>query len=541
MANGRLGKANIASLQTAEVYKNTSGAEASVTVVAVSPSGTNMNLRIDDTSSALEAVTTIVSEAFQTRFVRYFINNTSIGQTPSFNGRHQLIQIGSTGTTGFEFYDQSNTTTYSYRGNGNAFLASTNWAPLYTVATAEATTRPVAGFIQSTTGAQKQISGGELSDSFDTQDKYYKGTLNQDRTGLTNLTSRGFNYWQVAAAVNHYAPEETPDGYTYENYVHAMGMNSSRYMSTAYSNPVTNTSADGDRSSDSTWIKIIATGGLPTPNAGFPYPYLKYVKNVIFMDGSPDNGHLGFRYMPPSMYTGQGSAENNMGRFRDRVHEDADSRGLNTRITVTTDYKTGGNNIYFEYHPAENAYYLAARDGTSDLYFYKISPDDMATSFAGGNTMRTIALGAENDYLKLATGSIGTTTINKWDDNTTFRIQRVETGKWILGVYRMNNENVQPEFLESTDLLNWTPPSPPSGVQYQATEGDFIVKSVSGTVTATASNITLLALDGILESNLQLVQYERSGLVLSNNDRILVNNSGTANNLSVMVMGYEGT
>ena len=78
-------------------------------------------------------------------------------------------------------------------------------------------------------------------------------------------------------------------------------------------------------------------------------------------------------------------------------------------------------------------------------------------------------------------------------------------------------------------------------MQYQATEGDFIVKSVSGTVTATASNITLLALDGILESNLQLVQYERSGLVLSNNDRILVNNSGTANNLSVMVMGYEGT
>ena len=541
MANGRLGKANITPLQTTEVYKNTSGAEASVTVVAVSPNGTNMNLRIDDTSSALESSTTIVSETFEQRFIRYFINNTTIGQTPSYNGRHSLIQIGSTGTTGFEFYDQSNTTTYSYRGNTQAFLTSTNWAPLYTVASAEATTRPVAGFIQSTGTSQKNLSGGELSDSFDTQDKYYKGTLNMDRSGLSNLQNRAFDYWQVGCTLSQYAPEDTADGYTYENYVLGVGLNSNRYMTANHVNPVSNYGNDNSRTSDSIWIQIIASGGLPTPTAGFPYPYLRYVKNIIFMDGTPDNAHMGFRYLPPSMYNGQGNANSNMNRFIDRIVENSVSRGLNTRITIPTDYKTGGNCIYFEYHPGEDAYYGAFRDGTSDLYFYKILASDMVTSYAADTAQRTVALGAENDYFKLATGSIGATTINKWDDNTTFRIQRVETGKWILGVYRMNNENTQPEHLESTDLLNWTTPSPPAGVQYQAIEGDFVVKSVSGTVTANGSNITLLAADGILESNLTLVQYERSGLVMSNNDRIIVSNSGTTNNLSIMVMGYEGT
>ena len=540
MANGRLGKANISPLATTAVYTNTSGAEATVSIVAVAPLGTTMNLRIDDTTSAVEAITALVSETFLSRYISYNVENTTLGQTPTYVGRHQLIEIGSTGTVGFEFYDPSTSTTYTNRGNATSFLASSTWAALYPVALAEIATRPVQGFFNTTGTDSGTLIAGPLSTTFNTQGKYYQGTLLQSPGSLSGTYSRTLSYSAVGSAINQYGPEPTDDGYTYENYVFAVGMQSNRYMGGAYVNPVGGNSNDHSRTSDSTWIKIIASGGLPTPTSGRPYQYLKPVKNVMFMDGTTDSAPMGFRYMPPSLYQGAGSASGNMDRFLDRFLEDADARGLNVRINGTTAYKAGGNAVYFEYNPSDGNYYYAVRDATSTLYFYKIDPAVMVSSHSSSVTMRTVNLGSELDFMTLATGSLGATTIDKFNTLTTFRIQRVGASKWVLGIYRLDNEATQPEFLESTDLLNWTAPSPPSGTNYYAIEGDFVVESVSGAVTATGSNITTLAANGILESNTSMVQYERTGLVLSNNDRVLVQNSGQTNNLSVSVMGFEG-
>ena len=47
MANGRLGKATVLAKGTTAVYTNSSGAEASVSVVAQATGGSQFHLRID--------------------------------------------------------------------------------------------------------------------------------------------------------------------------------------------------------------------------------------------------------------------------------------------------------------------------------------------------------------------------------------------------------------------------------------------------------------------------------------------------------------
>ena len=59
-------------------------------------------------------------------------------------------------------------------------------------------------------------------------------------------------------------------------------------------------------------------------------------------------------------------------------------------------------------------------------------------------------------------------------------------------------------------------------------------------MNAIKSDIVSLGQDGILEQDQSMVQYERSGLVLNNGDRVLAYNRGT-NPLVVQVMGYEGS
>ena len=98
------------------------------------------------------------------------------------------------------------------------------------------------------------------------------------------------------------------------------------------------------------------------------------------------------------------------------------------------------------------------------------------------------------------------------------------------------------EVFYSTDLITWTAAATFYGsVDYTATEGVATITSNSGTVSATKTRIGVLGTDGILEQDLSMVQYERTGIVLSNGDRILVRNRGTTQTAVVQVMGYEGS
>ena len=118
---------------------------------------------------------------------------------------------------------------------------------------------------------------------------------------------------------------------------------------------------------------------------------------------------------------------------------------------------------------------------------------------------------------------------------------RIGTSLWVL-IASESNSATQEEVFYSTDLITWTASATYFGDDdYSVTEGVATITSNSGAVTATKTRIGVLGTDGILEQDVAMTQYERTGIVLSNGDRILVRNRGTTQTAVVQVMGYEGS
>ena len=118
---------------------------------------------------------------------------------------------------------------------------------------------------------------------------------------------------------------------------------------------------------------------------------------------------------------------------------------------------------------------------------------------------------------------------------------RIGTSLWVLVVSDFGATTTE-EVFYSTDLISWTAAATFYGSDdYSSTSGVATIASNSGAVTATKTKIGSLGTDGILEQDLSMVQYERTGVVLSNGDRILVRNRGATQTAVVQVMGYEGT
>ena len=97
MANGRLGKARIGPLSTTVVYDNTSGAEASISIMAQADTAVPMSLRIDGSNDAVSYAVTLASETYAVNYVKYEVANTSLTSgSPAYVGRLQFRTI--TGT-----------------------------------------------------------------------------------------------------------------------------------------------------------------------------------------------------------------------------------------------------------------------------------------------------------------------------------------------------------------------------------------------------------------------------------------------------------
>ena len=92
----------------------------------------------------------------------------------------------------------------------------------------------------------------------------------------------------------------------------------------------------------------------------------------------------------------------------------------------------------------------------------------------------------------------------------------------------------------STDLKSWTRSTDYYTNDYNKVSGDTTIVSTGGNVTARKTNVGNLALNGVLEYGTSFGQYERTGLVLSNGDRVIAYNSGN-NPIAIQVMGYEGS
>jgi hypothetical protein len=548
MANGRLGKAKISPLTTTVVYDNTSGAEASVSILAQANSAVPMSLRIDGTNDAVSYAVTLASETYQVNYIVYDVGNTTLTTgSPAYNGRFQFRTI--TGTPSgpyyvYEFYSGANATLYTTSGNAN-FNTSTTIQPMLFSAYNSATGLGDPGDGRKNPNAiMVAVPGGTnrgqmaLYATPTTADAYYKRVWARDNSG-SQLSQATTSYNEGQQCVDYHNQQTVLTGFSMHN-------SSSAIMGfCAYPQGGSNTISTYSYTSSNSIMYRCVNGNPSFPGtSNQSHPQGRLVNRICLFDMCGSSDRFGFAttadsYYDPTTYTTEQIAK----------HIVWESRNGHFRFDSSTATRDGGQVLYFDYNPNTQKYYFAARN-SSQAYLYEIDRPTFVSAVSGGQ-VSTGTLGS--DY----SGS-GFTLINSdfelpFNNTSNYpnteaqhmqgRTQRIGDSLWVLSVNMRNDTSLAAEIFYSTDLQTWTSAvGRYSPYDYNLVQDVTTIRSDSGTVTATKTNIGNVGTDGVLEESTSIVQYERTGLVLSNNDRVVAYNGATSgDDLVVQVMGYEGT
>jgi len=547
MANGRLGKAKISPLSTAVIYDNTSGAEASVSILAQATTAVPMSLRIDGSNDAVSYAVTLASEAYAVNYITYDVSNTTLTTgSPTYVGRFQFRTI--TGTPSgpyyvYEFYSGANATLYTTSGNAN-FNTSTTIQPMLFSAYNSSTGLDDAGDGRKNPNAiMIPVPGGTTRGQMalyatpTTADAYYKRVWARDNSG-SQLSQATTSYDGGQQCVDYHNQQTVLTGFSMNN-------SSSAIMGfCAYPQGGSNTISTYSYTSSNSVMYRCVNGNPNFPGtSNQSHPQGRLVNRICLFDLCGQSDRFGFAtaadsYYDPTTYTTEQIAK----------HIVWESRNGHFRFDSSTNTRDGGQVLYFDYNPNTQKYYFAARN-SSQAYLYEIDRPTFISSVSGGQ-VSTGTLGS--DY-----GSTGFTLINSdfelpFNNTSNYpnteaqhmqgRTQRIGDSLWVLSVNMRNDTSLAAEIFYSTDLQTWTSAvGRYSPYDYNLVQDVTTIRSDSGTVTATKTNIGNVGVDGVLEEATSLTQYERTGLVLSNNDRVVAYNGATSGDLVVQVMGYEGT
>lgn len=533
MANGRLGKANVTAKQTTAVYTNSSGAEASVSVVAQATGGSQFHLRIDTSSSNLETTTTIVSETYNERFLRYNITNSLLADPASaYAGRFQYFDTTTSTSnninTQFEAYVASNTTTYSCKTdtgeqyNAQSIYPYETWKSLQSAAT-------YALFVA--TSPRDAVYWFDISAHVSDEIGYYERILGTVITG--SYRDIGFSYYNCGICFD---PWETAFPY-------AVSVNNSGYASARSINGGTPTESFGESNiTTSGWIRNQAgLSSFSQPSASYNYPNLRISNRITLADAVINDNNFALNVTSDRAFDSSLSQNNRASAIIGDTYQ--------RMFLIQAATRAGGKVLFMEYNPVDALHYVCYFKASTSQYYLATIDRAVALTVGTNGFSSTIAAGGSdspkgfNDITSELSLTIASPFEFSISANNTSRSSFIGTAAsplWALCFSRMANDNTAADTYYSTDLKTWKSSATfYSPVDYTALVGDTTVASNSGTVSATRSNILNLGADGVLEYATDFSQYSQTGLVLSNGDRVLTYNSGD-NPVSIQVMGFEG-
>ena len=110
---------------------------------------------------------------------------------------------------------------------------------------------------------------------------------------------------------------------------------------------------------------------------------------------------------------------------------------------------------------------------------------------------------------------------------------RIQKSKWLIPIKNGSTHTIY----ETADFKSYSVYDTTSNYAELITK-DLSVESNGSVTNSLANNLDALDKGGTVEYETSFNQLERTGLVISNNDRVVVRNSGDSD-LAVQVMGYE--
>jgi hypothetical protein len=514
MASGRLGSALIPAKRTTVVYDNTSGGSAAISLMAKMRSSTSngtISILLDSSSTAAETTTQIDSNSYTKNEVKLTYNSPTPASVSSVTGKIAYTTYGSaTKTLTVTDLSDNSVTSSSNTLYGNPQWMSSDYPDWGLIATHIA--RPNAsdnsGYVKFVTPAQQQSEGLN----------WFKSNINSGVSISSSFNSQ-ISYGNNYGSTDLYC-DMVPSFYT----------NTSAYMATVYLNGTSGgthqrtsnsliysyiTSSDPG-SSYSENKHIHASGGIVIFNhRNHPYSYIvcygRRVPTTQRIENVIENNPTSFGSTYPYHYK--------------YSHDNYES---NTNIMNTT---------FFEYNPNTGySYGVLYWDGKRRLLEFDVDAWETALSNDNGSTGNTIQSFDQTVSAGLITDISSVAPTIMLEDDTRMAGPIVRSGKsnWIIPLRTLSGSY---ETYETTDFKSYTLYD--NTQNYSELLSDEISVSSTGSVTnKLTSNYSSLDKSGTIEHDTSFNQLERTGLVISNNDRVVVRNNGDSD-LAVQVMGYE--
>lgn len=594
MANGRLAHVNVPAGGYATIYANSSGSQASVSLVADGTGKGQLSFRIsDDASPAFTLTTVLATESFVLND-SLVINTTS--SPPDILDRFQWPRTASTNTTRANLfaYKYNDATQYPALYGASASTAKfslTSWpvvpyemnnlAGYAMLGTQNSTSVPSNG-VGNQYGTQPYVIksdnvGDGNIDNFQSRADYYYRMLGM-RTG-TGPDGSTFTYHQT----HNFNESYMRLGLTYDPYWKECGA----YLSSESTTPLlpivgfghngymtcrvfrmdnNNNFYGSERTSDSVTYPATIRQQGPDPTSSRSRPYIRASGGIWVVDtcdmtfGSGNNGEAGFIMYAVNSNNGNGSDTANMMNYT------SVNSGRRGGVKIMDDYTNGPSNLpggkindmvggkilFLEYNESEDVTYVCFRvrltvDGarSDQLRLWKVTRSDLVSS----SQQSAASFQQLFSYTGLPNGitdvteeiSLSFTNTAISEGTVTYRVQRASKKLWVLTAY--DEANGDTDVRVSADLKTWkTFPAQYTPDDYSVPTLDnanIIAKHDSGSFSYSVDNFQNISQDGILENNTEMLHYIRSGLVLSDGDKIICHNTGTQA-MSVQVFGYEG-
>lgn len=503
MANGRLASLKIPAGQVAVVYTNTSGKEASINITATALGTTNatMSAAIDTSSPSLNATTTLST-------------------TPSASISAPVIYPDFSGTTNLHnalnFPQSGNTQAYT-TWDGSAFSSyatyTGDYAPLkidpYFLSTPSAYGRtsatirlPISSYNQFYSIAPASLTGAQFAQILNYNNIQNIGTYVSMPNA--NYVTNGWDY----------------DPYTNVGY---SGCVSPNYPGVYNFN--TGTSSNASSYAYSNFLKSFQD------NYGYSFSYgtnLWYAPRVIASNGLALYQYPGYTTSTFFIIDGTGVNANTSQSTLDALIAPFGSSGTWWQFYFSS---SPINISWLEWHPTAGRYYLRIHNNSS---IYSFTKGDFSSVSKG-----TYSNSSFTSYAKLE----GTYT------PFMSRPLRIGVSLWrCLVADSASGSNAR--YVYSSDLVNWTsslnsylPSNYPSNLEhfYPLSDEVYYYTQVS---TANIRKFDLGYTSGVndagtLEYNTSFGNYQRTGVLISNGDKLFVKNGGNTP-IAVSVMGYEG-
>lgn len=510
MANGRLGSAKINPVNAALLYSNTSGSQAVINIQATGLSSTtnaNLALAVDSATVTLNQVT--VDEA---------IPSGSITQSI-----YWLDPISSTRPLQF---DRVNVTTSS---NGDQYPVSywngSAWFKPTTGFYGAPNWQKIDPYFISTPSAYGKASGfTPVAIRYNTSDD----NLRFRNTNVTAMTGTQFATMQQfgdSGATYTGTTDQTYGGFgfgadLYTDWVITTGNNG--YMGVFKLG--SSLSASGNASTNSTMYNV-ANVGNNSLNQLAHYWYAPRImgSNGLFVVQGTGYSQSYFCLSDPDFALALGNSN-----YAITWNGTATAGWWYVSADATSVNQIG----WFEYNPNDGRYYLeqVATNSRRILSFTRAALNAFPTrGNAGGPSLNTSTIFTNHGAAP-------------WGTNYAMRPIRVGASLW----WTVASNNVA---YVSTDLKTWTVAT----TYYPANSypaNTFIVTPTTSTsylyAQASTANISKLTSGfasvsdtAVLEYNTSISNYQRTGIVLSNGDKLYAQNYGSVP-ISATVMGYEG-